>query len=219
MEQKVIVKNQNQCIYLMKESNLDFYLIIPNSKEVKIVLGLFEDINDEAIKKLPFQQDKAIVIPVIQKQVLMQANIINSPSFRYLEQVLSILINTTYKILSYNQLKVDTQVLLNYNQNLNVFHQTFITKYQGRVQTVQLFPQVPTPTVEKAQPVIQQPTLEAKQNILETKIDEVIPTEMPNETKEPMKVQKEAHEPGFVSYVLLGVLVAVISLVFLYLII
>lgn len=218
MEQKVIVKNQNQCIFLIKESNLDFYLIIPNFKKIKIVLGLFEDVTDEMVKSLPVKSDKAIVIPVVPKHVLAQANIINSQSFRYLEQVLSILINTAYKILSYNQLEVDNQILLNSNSNLNVFQQTFINKYQGRVQLINLFSNESVSIVQEVKPTV----MEAKQEItnnLETKVEDVLPTEMPVQEPKQPEIKDEVHEPGFVSYVLLGVLVAVLSLVFLYFII
>lgn len=218
MEQKVIVKTQNQCIYLIKEANLDFYLLIPNSKQIKIVLGLFDDVTDEMVKNLPIQNDKAIVIPVVQKQVLQQANIINSQSFHYLEQILSILINTAYKILTYNRMQVDTQVLLNSNQSLNLFEQNFVQKYQGRVQLIDLFAKTSVSVVEEAKPIVVEPK-EERTNVIETKIEEVMPTEMLVQESVSSQNIKEVHEPGFVSYVLLGVLVAVISLVFLYLII
>ena len=52
MEQKIISRNEEQCIYLMKETNLDFYLIIPNNKQISILLGLFPDVTEEMIKTM-----------------------------------------------------------------------------------------------------------------------------------------------------------------------
>ena len=52
MEQKIILKNEEQCIYLMKETNLDFYVIIPNKKEVSILLGLFPNITEQIVKTM-----------------------------------------------------------------------------------------------------------------------------------------------------------------------
>lgn len=215
MEQKVIVKNENQCIYFMKETNLGFYLLIPNSKQVKIVLGLFEEVNDVLVKNIPFQSDKAVVIPVIQSDILRQANIIQSASYNYLNQVLSFLINTSYKILTYNHMEVDNQIFLNHSSKLEGFEQSFLTKYQGRVQPINLFPEkvpIPENSIMEESAVKQEVTIQAN-------TENILPTEMPTEEKEEIVPQKEAHEPGFVSYILLGVLVAVISLVFLYFII
>lgn len=207
MEQKVIVKNENTCIYFMKESNLGFYLLIPNSKHLKITLALFENTDENFVKSIKNNPDKAIVIPVIHADILKQANITGSQSYNYLNQVLTYLINTSYKILSYNRIEVDNQILLNNSKNLENFEQNFIAKYQGRVQSVKLMeeeiPQVITPIT----PQIETP-------LIKPDVDNIIPTEMPEEEKPIPKV--ESHEPGFVSYVLLGVVVAVLSLVFLY---
>ena len=60
MEQRMVVKNEQQCIYYMKESNLEFYLLIPNCQQVKIVLGIFANVTDELVKSIPIQSDKAV---------------------------------------------------------------------------------------------------------------------------------------------------------------
>ena len=125
MEQKVIVKNENICIYFMKESNLGFYLLIPNARHLKITLALFENTDENFIKNIKINPDKAIVIPVIQADILKQANQIGSSSYNYLNQVLSFLINTSYKILSYNHIEVDNQILLNNSKKLENFEQNF----------------------------------------------------------------------------------------------
>lgn len=207
MEQKVIVKNENICIYFMKESNLGFYLLIPNTRHLKITLALFENTDENFVKSIKINPDKAIVIPVIHADILKQANQIGSQSYNYLNQVLSFLINTSYKILSYNHIEVDNQILLNNSKKLENFEQNFISKYQGRVQSVKLIEEeTPQVTIPITSPIENAP--------IKTDVDNVTPTEMPEEEKTIPKV--ESHEPGFVSYVLLGVVVAVLSLVFLY---
>ena len=55
MEQKMIHKTSEQCIFFIKDNNLDFYLIIPNSRQVSIVLGLFSEVDDEMVKN--FSED------------------------------------------------------------------------------------------------------------------------------------------------------------------
>ena len=73
------------------------------------------------------------------------------------------------------------------------------------------------PTIE---PVVEQPA-PVQKTALDENFESIMPTEMPNEEeKEEVVLPKEgAREPGFVSYVLLGVVVAVASLLFLYFII
>ena len=113
MERRVILQSAEQCIYLVKDTNLDFYMVIPNSKKVSIVLGLFPDMNENDVKTLPKDNDKVVVIPVINSQILTNANHLDTVSFKYLDNVLSYLINSTYKILTHNRLEVEKKILLN----------------------------------------------------------------------------------------------------------
>lgn len=204
MEQKIISKTEEQCIYLIEDTNLNFYLTIPNNKNLSIVLGLFSNITDEIIKSLPKQTDKALVVPVINNEILTRANQFEPTSFKYLDSVLSYLINISYKLLTHNKIEVNSKILLNNHSSYENFNNKFIEKYQGRVELHNLIQkQEPTPVVS--------PTIN---NIEET----VAPIVTEEPVTSPNPTPQASHEPGFVSYVLLGVLVAVISLVFLYLI-
>lgn len=231
MEQKIISKTTEQCICLIKETNLDFYLIIPNCKKVSILLGLFPNINEEIIKTLPKEQDKAIVIPVINNQILTSANHLDTTSFKYLDSIFSYLINTSYKILTYNNLEVNSEILLNNSSTYENFNQKYIEKYQGRVM---LYDLVKTPTsksdinkniFERAsnptpfpapanQPFQPQSATSNSTDTLEETIEPILHDEPVISSPD----MNNTREPGFVSYVLLGVLIAVISLVFLYVI-
>lgn len=216
MEQKVIEKNSEQCIYLINESNFYFYFMIPNCQKVHIGLGIFPEVNDEFVKTIPKQVDKAIVIPIINSNTLEQIHIDSVKGNVYLSNLLSFLINTAYKILTYNHISVDTQIFLHQNVSFTDFNQQFVSKYQGRVQLFDLFPQISTNVSENhlstqvAMPVDQMLNVEVSEEQIISDSDlNGVSTERLTEVR----------EPGFVSYVLLGVLVAVISLVFLYLVI
>ena len=235
MEQKIIYKNESQCIFLMKETNLDFYLIIPNNKELSILLGLYPDMTDEGIKLLSNENDKAIVVPIVNGQILTNANHLDPTSFKYLDSILSYLINATYKILTHNKINVKQKILLNNNPIYENFNSKYLEKYQGRVDLY-----IPTPPQNNTQQTTQQ-GIDFNQNLFTaqsapTEKQTFTPTEEPfrpknssidelDDSVEPFLYDepvvsssevKEGHEPGFVSYVLLGVLVAVITLVFLY---
>ena len=219
MEQKVILKTNEQCIYLIKETNLAFYLVIPNNRQVSIVLGLFPSVDENIIKSLPKVSDKAIVVPVVNSQILDQANKMEVNSFKYLDNVLSFLINTSYKLLTYNHLEVNSKILINNHSLYQVFIQKYIEKYQGRVELYDLIPkQELKPMVTFSNQEIEKNTMSNERinmpnSILEEDVEPILNDEAVVTSSE----TKEDREPGFVSYVLLGVLVAVISLVFLYL--
>lgn len=232
MEQKIISKTAEQCIYLMKETNLDFYLIIPNNKQVSIVLGLFPNLTEEIVKTLPKEKDKAVILPVISDQILNSANFLEPTSYKYIDNVLSYLINTAYKMLTFNKLEVNQKILLNNHASYENFNKKYIEQYQGRVELYNLIPK-PTPKPDMKEPIFAPPTEQKNEfkpveppfastsnnnpPINKDEIEESIDPILYDEPVITSPDKKDNKEPGFVSYVLLGVLVAVISLVFLYL--
>lgn len=228
MEQKIISQTSEQCIYLMKDANLDFYLVIPNNKQISIVLGLFPGVTEDVIKTLPKEKDKAIVIPVINEQILTSANHLDITSFKYLDNVLSYLINISYRVLTNNKLSVNNKILLNNHTSYENFNQKYIQKYQGRVELYNLFSKFTSNTQNIFEPISNQvsefkpvePPFKAEviNNNSTDAIEESIEPILYDEPVITSSDAKNNKEPGFVSYVLLGVLVAVISLVFIYII-
>lgn len=223
MEQKVISKNSNQCIYFIQETNLSFYLVIPNSQQVHLVLGLYPQLDSNIFQNFPLLGDKAMIIPVLNPQVIIGIQNANSTYFKYLDEVLSSLINVAYKILTFNHLKVEQKVYLNQNAQFMNFNQWFITKYNGRIEPITIpifFPKKEESVPTVSSPQVPEQPIEKKQNSEVTTISNPQSTEVqPNTSESISKEENRGKEPGFVSYVLLGVLSAVITLVFLYLII
>ena len=227
MEQKMIYKTSKQCVFFIKDNNLDFYLIIPNSRQVNIVLGLFSDVNDDMIKNISDETDKAVVVPVISNQILTSANHLDITSFKYLDGVFSYLINISYKILTGNKIGVNQKILINNNPLYENFNNKYLEKYQGRVELYNLVKKVEmgqnifTPVEENIEATFK-PVEPLFQNKVSNDVRDVIEEEIvPILYDEPVITSSEkvdTREPGFVSYVLLGVLIAVIALVFLYMI-
>ena len=234
MERRVILQTAEQCIYLVKDTNLDFYMVIPNSRKVSIVLGLFPDVTENDVKTLPKDNDKVVVIPVINSQILTNANHLDTVSFKYLDNVLSYLINSTYKILTHNRLEVEKKILLNNHSLYSNFNDKYIEKYQGRVELYNLiqkqssepvmsnkeiFEPVSATTVipafKPSEPMFKNVTNDNKTT---DRIEEEIEPILYDEPVVKSSDVKDNKEPGFISYILLGVLIAVISLVFLYMI-
>ena len=225
MEQKVILKTRERCIFLIRESKIDFYLVIPNSKKVSLVLGIFQNIQEEMVKNITNYSDKAIVLPILSEQVLEGVKTNQSSCFEYLDRFLSVLINSSYKILSFNHIEVSEKILLHNNSEYNSFNQWFQEKYHGRIELTNLAsqpqPSFTNPKTSESNPLAQATfTNQVETSNIKTENNKDMNRPENNLSNENVsKKESNTKEPGFVSYVLLGVVVAVVSLVFLYLII
>lgn len=219
MEQKIVEKSATRYIYRIKEANTEFFISIPANNQIKLTLVFTENITEEKIINYPSFQGKALIIPILGNKALEGLITNTEEVYAKMDQYLSFLINTAYKILTYNKIKIENQILLNANPKYQQFISWFITKYQGRIILTDLeLESKPIMSASSKDPITG-PTFQNTESpkIPESPIENVNIEEEPliPNTKEP---QLDTKEPGFVSYVLLGVLVAVISLVFLYLI-
>lgn len=215
MVQRMILKTQDKCIYEIEEKNLKFYLLIPNTKKVFLTICLMENPTDVSIQKIIQEPNKVLVIPMVESNILSSVSLNQEEAFRYLDQYISGLINLSHQILVYNHIEVENVVYFNSVLFPN-FEKWFIQKYQGRVASVKIDYQ----SSEKISPVIQKPDTIDNTMTLAASISQNQGTDIPLvDEKKGTEIQEKTHEFGFVSYVLLGVIVAVVSLVFLYLII
>lgn len=215
MVQRMILKTQDKCIYEIEEKNLKFYLLIPNTKKVFLMICLMENPTDVSIQKIIQEPNKVLVIPMVESNILSSVSLNQEEAFHYLDQYISGLINLSHQILVYNHMEVENVVYFNSVLFPN-FEKWFIQKYQGRVASVKINYQ----SSEKVSPVVQEPDTIDNTMTLAASISQNQGTDIPLvDEKKDIEIQEKTHEFGFVSYVLLGVIVAVVSLVFLYLII
>lgn len=211
MEQRIVAQKETKYIYLIKENNIAFYLSIPSNKEVGLVLNILKDVTDEKVINLEDINDKVIITPILPTEFLNIVKQNNTDAFNKLDIFLSTAINLSHQILTFNKLTVKNSIELNNNKEYSVFNNWFVNKYDGRV--------ILRETEEKKDPSLTGPLFANTESSFpkteqaeNPKIEETIELD----TKEEIPREKSL---GFVSYVLLGVVVAVASLIFLYLII
>lgn len=215
MVQRMILKTQERCIYEIEEKELKFYLLIPNTKKVFLTICLMENPTDISIQKILFDQSKVFVIPKIENTFLERIKINSEQAFNDLDKYLSSLINLSHQIIVYNHIEVESVVYFN-SLSFPNFETWFIQKYQGRVAATKINYQ----SEEKPQPVIKEPDTIDNTMTLAASIENSNKIAPPEDIEiEKPEQEEKSHDLGFVSYVLLGVIVAVVSLVFLYLII
>ena len=215
MVQRMVLKTQEKCIYEIEDKDLKFYLLIPNIQKVFLTVYIMEGPTDLSIQKIMQDPDKVLVIPVLESKLFSSVLANQAEGFNYLDKYVSSLINLAHQILVYNHVIVENVVYFN-SPILPNFEKWLIQKYQGRVVgTV-----VNYRANEKVSPVIQKPDTIDNTMTLAASISQSQNADVPLVDEEKVsEVQENSHDFGFVSYVLLGVIVAVVSLVFLYLII
>lgn len=234
MNQTLVANVENKNVYLINAQNISFYISIPKALKANIVLNLVSDVNvistnnnmvvltkniTDLYSSLNFG-DVAIVTPILDGNILEQAKLGNDEKiFVYLDKIMGFLINTSYGILKNNGISVDNKIKLNNNEVYNNFNDWFVKRYNGRVEMiggsstsnvasngvpVNRFVSAPQVSVESSEAsAIANDVLDNTTTISTLDSDGPV---RPNEVR----------EPGFVSYVLLGVIVAVVSLVMLY---
>lgn len=222
MNQTLIASVLNKNVYLVNDPKVPFYISIPNGENVNIVLNLVDDVSKISISssnmtnltseitnvysKFNFS-NVAVVTPIMDSNLLEQVKLNNSESsFNYLDKIMGYLINTSYSFLKNNNIEVENKIKLNNNISYKYFNEWFVNRYNGRVELVD-YSNAPVNSFENVSQV------NVSNEIADSVLDETSVIEPVSNVSGGGNIK----EPGFVSYVLLGVLVAVISLVILYL--
>ena len=99
LEQKVILNDNNRCIFLLNSDNYSFYIVIPKNQKMALGISIFDSLTEEIIKSIPIIPDKAIIIPVINSDVLDKIKLYNVNYYQYLDKLLSVIINTSYNFI------------------------------------------------------------------------------------------------------------------------
>lgn len=229
MNKTLVANLEDKRIFLISDNNISFYIGIPNDAKATIVLDLLDDISSIAFSNNMEQltnnvtniysrinfKDSAVVMPVIDNNILEQVKLNNnSQVFSYLDKVMGYLINHAYSVLKENGKEVNSNIKLTNNRAYSSFNSWFVNKYNGRVSLVDYL-NAPVNRFDEEE------KNDVKDNVnleMDTKVADSIleNTQSLDNTQGNNVYHDEAREPGFVSYVLLGVIVAVVSLAILY---
>ena len=214
MEQRIVSQENDRFIYFIKENQVGFYLIIPRALDVSLVLNVIDHVSDEVIKQLRCPQGQVYVCPVVGEGVLAGLLQNQMESYQMTDDIFSTSLNLAHQILTYNHLNVNHAVYLKNHPTYALFCSWFSKKYNGRVLLLEEEKKEMTTNVQKSSSVTSN---EVIQPVSETLNDRNSISNV--DTASDMEKNDGAshgNSMGFVSYVLLGVVVAVLSLVFLY---
>ena len=225
MNKTLIASNSSTNIYFIKDEKSSFYISIPtnhdnlsiainildNSDNLNPTISSGEQIQEQLNKVYQNFKDIAAITPIIDSNLTEQLKLNNNEQiFNYTDKIISYLINQSYKLLTSENINVNNIIKLNNNKQYQEFNNWFIKKYNGRVELIDNN-QVLTP------PNIETPNIEEKteeQNIASEVLENTNTISVIDDNED--KPAENVGGLGFVSYVLLGVIVAVISLIILY---
>lgn len=216
MNYKLVEQSNNRVIYEIEKNGNKFYMVIPNAVNVNIVLNLFSNDVLQNVKNIPNISDKVIVVPELGEQYI---NYLKAPrpSYEQASGYFSGMINMAQGILINNRRQVASKVYFNNNQDFS----GFINWYVGAINKPDsfvignVFPVNNEAKINNVQ--FSQPVMGVGSDIPLNSSVGYGQKEQLNELENNIgMVRTKKREPGFVSYVLLGVMVAIMSLVFLY---
>ncbi len=225
MEQRKMLELNKHDIYLLSDNNIAFYISIPKVMEfnsVNISIDLKDNFDKININKndIVYVKDElaniyqdidseniTLITPIFYNDILERIK--TEPKeglFSYLDKCLSYIINNAHKVLVEKNIQVNSKIVIVKNDKFANFINWFSARYSSRVDTKQYSELLGDFT--SIIPVVN------TDNIIS------VPTEKVNaDNNLASEVQtnlKESHSTGFISYVLLGVIGIVITLVILY---
>ena len=238
MSQNFVGSISNKDVYLIDDKYTPYFIGIPKGDKVQIVINLVDDMKGIDISlSSPMVvknnildlyntfgiNDSAVVTPVINNGVMDNIKNDNQDYFAWLNQAMGHLINVVYRNLKDTFGKeVFEQIGLNDNVSYKVFNDKFLSMYSDRVCLVSFNNANLSNSLSNNSNNDVQSVNMANDNLANTttiSLDDAY-KEFENDDNSVVNVKPKSltkkKEAGFVSYVLLGVVVAVISLVILY---
>ena len=233
MNQTLVSTIGNKNIFLVSDEKIPFYISIPEEQNVSIVINLLDNPDEvntskanmaEIPNKVTEINNKfvgegiAVVTPIIDTQIMTGVKENTNPQYiSFLNQSIGYIINKAYDCLKQNGKSLYQQIKLNNNETYRAFNEKFASMYPDRIELGK-YDETITNTFVNQSNIPVTPIAPDNQELANTTnigLDEAY-TEV-NETPVEEKGKTKTKEPGFVSYVLLGVIVAILSLVGLYL--
>ncbi len=222
----------NKNIYLVQDEKIPFYIGIPNEQSATIVINLVDNIDTinptkTALTEIPNKiteiynkfnyEGVAVVTPVIDGKIMNGVKENIDPQYTsFLNKAIGYLINKAYSELKQNGKEIFKQIKLNNNETYLGFNERFASMYPDRIELVK-YDNAPTNNFVN-QTNIPMPTIGPEENTVANTTNIALDDAYKDVEEEPAgDASPTKKEPGFVSYVLLGVIVAVLSLIGLYL--
>ena len=247
MKETLICSLEKHHIYYFNDSNVSFFMLTPykeytdtnisirlksNYDTYDLTKNSLEVVTNELINyyKNLDNYNITLILPVFYDDVLNRIRVVDDMEiYQKLDRYLGYIFNTAYAFLTKNNIKVNNSIYVINNDSFNKFTNWFVARYNNRIEyktildlvkengTYSNYNVIETPNInfvvgKDEEPTIDK-TVEMKLETFDSFARDVMPTDSGKKT---VKNRKDTSS-GFVSYILLGVITFVVSIVLLYL--
>lgn len=247
MKETLICSLEKHHIYYFNDSNASFFMLTPYKEyadtNISIRLKSNYDTYDLTKNSLEVVTNELInyyrnldnynitlILPVFYDDVLNRIRVVDDMEiYQKLDRYLGYIFNTAYAFLTKNNIKVNNSIYVINNDSFNKFTNWFVARYNNRIEyktildlvkengTYSNYNVIETPNInfvvgKDEEPTIDK-TVEMELETFDSFARDVIPADSGKKT---VKNRKDTSS-GFVSYILLGVITFVVSIVLLYL--
>lgn len=245
MKETLICSLEKHHIYYFNDSNVSFFMLTPykeytdtnisirlksNYDTYDLTKNSLEVVTNELINyyKNLDNYNITLILPVFYDDVLNRIRVVDDMEiYQKLDRYLGYIFNTAYAFLTKNNIKVNNSIYVINNDSFNKFTNWFVARYNNRIEyktILELVKQsdnfsnynlVETPSINFVVGKNEPPTIEKTAEIEVETFDNYVK----NIDKEEKKVIERSGvgSAGFVSYILLGIITFVISMLLLFL--
>lgn len=240
MKETLICNLEKHNIYYLSDANCSFYIFVPYKEfnETNLCIRLksnyqsfdlnrnqLQNVTNELINyyKNIDNYNITLILPVFYDDLLLRIRTINDMEiYQKVDRYLGYMFNAAYNFLIKNNIKVNPNIYVINNDSFRTFTNWFVARYKNRIEYKSIvdlarqsgnfneYNTLGTPNINFVVSKNESPKLDKTIEIEDATFDDYA-----NDRKKPTEL-KEVSNAGFVSYVLLGVITFVVSLVLLY---
>ena len=246
MKETLICSLNKHNIYYVSNSSYGFYILVPfkDYNQTNISIRLKSNYQNYDLNKnsldvvtselINYYKDLdnyniTLILPVFYDDILTRVITVNDLElYQKLDCYLGDIINNAYNIITKNNIKVNNNIYVINNDSFRGFTNWFVSRYNNRIEYKTLLELIKsdgnfnqynimeTPNINFVIGKNEEPNIEKTVEIELETFSNIVKDSEKNEKKNPPKKEDNG---GYVSYVLLGVIVFAISLLVLFLLI
>lgn len=247
MKETLICSLEKHHIYYFNDSNASFFMLTPYKEyadtNISIRLKSNYDTYDLTKNSLEVVTNELInyyrnldnynitlILPVFYDDVLNRIRVVDDMEiYQKLDRYLGYIFNTAYAFLTKNNIKVNNSIYVINNDSFNKFTNWFVARYNNRIEyktildlvkengTYSNYNVIETPNINFVVGKDEEPTIDKTVEMELETFDSFARDVMPTDSGKKAVNNRKDTSSGFVSYILLGVITFVVSIVLLYL--
>ena len=247
MKETLICGLEKHHIYYFNDSNVSFFMLTPykeytdtnisirlksNYDTYDLTKNSLEVVTNELINyyKNLDNYNITLILPVFYDDVLNRIRVVDDMEiYQKLDRYLGYIFNTAYAFLTKNNIKVNNSIYVINNDSFNKFTNWFVARYNNRIEyktildlvkengTYSNYNVIETPNINFVVGKDEEPTIDKTVEMELETFDSFARDVMPTDNNKKAVKNRKDTSSGFVSYILLGVITFVVSIVLLYL--